>query len=132
MKRLEKSNCRDLIGGADVDAVFSKITISPYDQFGQISDIEGVAAETQLEDEQGNRVLNGQINFSPLNSSPFFFSGISARGLGIRGRNLSQAELRELILIHELVHTGDATGKYDDVVGIVNSNLNGLILKNCF
>jgi len=132
-ERLQNPKCRSLIGNADVDDILeNKTTISPFDQQGNISNIEGVAAETLTEDDQRNRVLNGQINFTPLNSNPFFFSGLTARGLGIRGRKLSQNDLRDLVLIHELVHTGDATGKYDDIVGIVNSRLNRLILNNCF
>ncbi|HKP84132.1 MAG TPA: hypothetical protein VJT69_19095 [Pyrinomonadaceae bacterium] len=132
-KRLQNPNCRALLGNADVDDILeNKTTISPFDQEGVVSNKEGVAAETMLRDDQGNRTLNGSINFTPLNSSPFFFSGLTASGYGLSGRSLSQNDLRDLTLIHELVHTGDITGKYDDVVGKINSRLNRLILKNCF
>jgi hypothetical protein len=132
-QRLQNPKCRALIGNADVDAILeNKTTISPFDQHGVVSNKQGVAAETLTQDDQGNRVLNGQINLTPLNSNPFFFSGLTAGGFGIRGRKMSQNDLRDLVLIHELVHTGDATGQYDDLVGVVNSRLNRLIVKNCF
>jgi hypothetical protein len=43
---------------------------------------------------------------------------------------MSQNDLRDLVIIHELVHAGDATGEYDDVAGRINSRLNNLIVKN--
>jgi hypothetical protein len=43
-----------LIGNADFEDILeNKTTISPFDQQGAISDIEGVAAETLVEDYQG-------------------------------------------------------------------------------
>lgn len=61
-QRLQNPKCRELIGNADVDDILEyKTTISPFDQHGVISDKQRVAAETLTEDDQGNRVLNGQM-----------------------------------------------------------------------
>jgi hypothetical protein len=116
------------------------ISIDVKDQSGTpFTSQANVAFTVSDHDSAGHRLASGSIT---LNSNSFFFTGtVDGRSISdlltnkVRERNglgdLSVDQIKELAILHELMHLNDTTGKYDDLNNPSNT-LNNLIRSACF
>ena len=122
-----------------ISALENSLAILPTAYSGKSFQPGQVAVTTNFLDAKGTVLPQGVIAF---NEDSYIFTGSVGRtnileyynedrrnawGLGL----LSVENINELILLHELMHLDDTTGKYNDA-GTGNPTLNELIRKNCF
>lgn len=103
---------------------------------------DATAATTRIyaDPNTGQRVAVGQTVF---NENSWFFTGkrggMDVQKLltmkyreknGFGNRNMEQ--IRELMVIHEMMHVNDTAGTYDDKGKPINKPLNDLIRAKCF
>lgn len=141
-KRLkDKIECRDLFDTIDPNSILANnVSIGDRSASGREFTDEAHVAATTPDFVNGQRVASGNIVF---NQNSFFFTGTiggrdinevftqevrQANGLG----NLDLNGIRDLMVLHELMHIQDAAGTYSDRGGQANPTLNNLIRAKCF
>jgi len=140
VKRLNKKECGDLFGNINPWLFLEKfVSIGTQDSTGQPFPSESVGAITTSDFANAQREPSGSIVF---NQDSFLFTGTvggrnindvltqqvrQANGLG----NLNFNQIRQLAVLHELMHINDTAGTYNDL-GRANPSLNNLIRAKCF
>jgi RHS repeat-associated protein len=143
-KRLkDKIECRDLFDTIDPNSILANnVSIDVRSASGREFTSDFEAARTMWDFVNGERVASGTIVFNQ--NSWFFIGTMGGRDInvvltqGVRHinglGNLDLNGLRDLAVLHELMHIQDVAGTYNDADGggQANPTLNNLIRAKCF
>jgi RHS repeat-associated protein len=140
-ERLQKAECASLFDKIDTDSVLNNdIRVDTKNAEGNAFTGDDIAATTTQDRGPNDESLpSGSI---VINQNGWFITGqIGGRSVDdvftqqVRQRNglgnLSQSQVRELVLFHEMVHLNDTSARWDHPA-VTNKDINDLIRAKCF